>query len=81
VIRKIILLPVLICAGFESANSRYDSGCSDGYAPGFITECQIGATLVKGDWGDPNYSAVYTDGRCWQPGISRLQIQVKVSIQ
>ncbi len=47
----------------ESAESRYDSGSSDGYAEGYNTECKIRNTLVEGDWNDDDYSRGYNLGR------------------
>ena len=47
----------------ESADTRYNSGFSDGYAEGYNTTCKIRATMVKGDWDDKHYSRGYQDGR------------------
>lgn len=57
------LAAVLLVAGCESADSRYDAGYSDGYAEGYNTTLEIRSTLVEGDWDDKNYKRGYDDGR------------------
>ena len=53
----------ILSACGPSADSRYDTGYSDGYAEEYNTTCKIRATLVEGDWEDKNYSRGYQDGR------------------
>ena len=62
--RGIVLITAfaILSACGESADARYDTGYSDGYAVGYNTTCQIRATLIEGDWGDKNYSRGYADG-------------------
>lgn len=45
-----------------NAESRRDAGASDGYAVGYNTTCKIRATLIEGDWKDPDYTSGYYDG-------------------
>ena len=57
----IISLALFGCG--ESADKRFDSGYSDGYAVGYNTACKIRATMVKGDWDDEEYSNGYAKGK------------------
>ena len=57
-----IALLVLLSCG-DSADSRFDSGYSDGYVFGYNTACKIRATMIEGDWDDKNYSRGYNAGR------------------
>ena len=59
----VALSSVFLTGCGESADTRYDSGFSDGYAEGYNTTCKIRATMVKGDWDDEHYSRGYQDGR------------------
>lgn len=60
------LIPLLLVATLtacgESNESSYDRGYDDGYAVGYNTACKIRATLISGDWDNPDYSRGYADG-------------------
>ncbi|MDA9991175.1 hypothetical protein N9E48_10265 [Paracoccaceae bacterium] len=62
---KLVLMSACIllsaCIGADP-DERFDAGYSDGYAVGYNTECKIRATLVEGDWEDPDYSGGYSKG-------------------
>jgi len=60
---SLITIILLLNGCGPSADSRYDSGHSDGYAEGYNTTCKIRATLVGGDWDDENYLRGYQNGR------------------
>lgn len=53
----------LLTACGEDKEERADVGYSDGYAAGYNTECKIRATLVEGDWDNPEYSNAYQLGK------------------
>jgi hypothetical protein len=54
---------LLGCSDKEAeSEARYDTGFGDGYAVGYNTTCKIRATIVEGDWEDPDYSRGYNDG-------------------
>lgn len=61
------LLMILVCFALQgcspSADERFDTGFSDGYAEGYNTECKIRATIVEGDWSNKDYSRGYEMGR------------------
>lgn len=53
---------VSACGGAEKKEQRYESGHKDGYAVGYNSTCEIRATLIEGDWSDPDYSRGYAQG-------------------
>ena len=57
-----ILFAVTLLSCGESSESAYDRGYDDGYAVGYNTTCKIRATMIAGDWDNPNYSRGYADG-------------------
>lgn len=59
---KYAALILVLLAGCENADERYDVGFDDGYAVGYNTTCEIRATLIDGDWDSENYKAGYADG-------------------
>lgn len=61
--RIILILPALILTGCgNNKEEKADVGYSDGYAVGYNTECKIRATLVEGDWDNPDYTKAYKMG-------------------
>lgn len=56
-------LGALALAGCEKAAERRDVGYSDGYAVGYNTACEIRATLVDGDFDNPDYAKAYAAGQ------------------
>ncbi len=59
----LIFITVFLLGCGESADARYQTGFSDGYAEGYNTTCKIRATVVEGAWDDVNYSRGYKNGR------------------
>lgn len=58
-----LLSTASILAGcWESADARFDTGHSDGYAAGYNTTCEIRATMIEGAWDDEDYSRGYSVG-------------------
>lgn len=55
-------LAVLALSSCTDSEERESAGRSDGYAVGYNTTCEIRATLVEGDWDDPDYSRGYNEG-------------------
>ena len=56
------LLVLLLQGCGPSDDERYDVGYDDGYAVGYNTSCEIGATMIEGDWENEAYSNGYKDG-------------------
>ena len=61
-LRTLFLVATLAAACCEDKDAVYDSGYSDGYAVGYNTTCQIGVTLIEGDWSSDGYSEGYSVG-------------------
>jgi len=53
---------VCLLAACQNAEERFDVGYDDGYAVGYNTECEIRATLIEGDFDNPDYSRGYNSG-------------------
>jgi hypothetical protein len=52
---------VLILCACET-DADYDAGYDDGYAAGYNTTCEIGSTLIEGDWNNSRYPEGYAQG-------------------
>ena len=58
---SILAFVIYSCKG-PDPEERYRAGYSDGYATGYNTACKIRATMVEGDWGNPDYNRGYGIG-------------------
>jgi hypothetical protein len=53
----------LAVAGCDVSQERADAGYKDGFAVGYNTACQIRATLIEGDFKNPDYAGGYARGQ------------------